>query len=944
MALVIAHTFAQIKQLIMKKILSFLMVGAMVSASAQLDVNQLATPFTITFDATVAGVSNGQFLGSGKQPGPQAGELDADAWEWLGASDGDYNFGTISITGDAARGASTGGESSGGFYAFDTGGGDHMLGIQPSTADLTPGFITLRIENTTGVDVGVIDLSYEIWEFNNADRSSYLNFAWSDDNVSFSPVPSLDHNTPEIADGTPAWVMTNKSVTISGFNLPSGQSMYLRWESDDFVGGGSRDEFGIDDISITAYEPLPEVNIDDVQWIEWEDNGTIDVDMTITGSNGSPTIVKVWALTESTASGADYTMPISLTFAGTTDETVSFTIDITDDSDVEADEYIALIIGDSVNVAVGSDNMTGVYILDDDNDTPVGTETITLEKIGTYAVASGSAEISAYDSTTMKLFVANSTNNEVDIVNMADPTNPTNIATIDISTYGDLNSITVYNDTFAICCANSTDITLDGTVAFFDGAGNFVNSVTAGANPDMITFTPDHMKLIVANEGEPNDAYTTDPEGTISFIDLSNGYAAATVINASFNEFDAQQAALEADDVRIFGPGASVSEDLEPEYVTFSSDGATAWVSLQENNAIAVLDVANDTIVDVWGLGYKDHSVVGNEFDASNNSYDILFSNWPTLGMYQPDAITSYEVGGVEYIVTANEGDARDYGGFSEEDRVKDLDLDDTQFGDFEHFLLVDENLGRTKTTYENGDIGSDGDYEEIYTYGARSFSIWNASTGALVYDSGSEFERITADDPKIGGIFNTTDDDNDYKDRSDDKGPEPEGVAIGFVNDTAYAFIGLERVGGIMVYNVNDPANAEFVYYINTRDTASVGGDLAPEGLFFLSEEESPIDTALVVVSFEVSGTVGIFKVNKWYEPDVTSIEEETIADFVVYPNPTKDVVFFTTLMDVEIIDLAGKVVLTATQTDRIDVADLTNGVYLIRNAEGETARFTKQ
>ena len=39
--------------------------------------------------------------------------------------------------------------------------------------------------------------------------------------------------------------------------------------------------------------------------------------------------------------------------------------------------------------------------------------------------------------------------------------------------------------------------------------------------------------------------------------------------------------------------------------------------------------------------------------------------------MYQPDAIVYVNIGGTEYVISANEGDSRDYDGFSEEERLK---------------------------------------------------------------------------------------------------------------------------------------------------------------------------------------------------------------------------------------------------------------------------------
>jgi hypothetical protein len=242
----------------------------------------------------------------------------------------------------------------------------------------------------------------------------------------------------------------------------------------------------------------------------------------------------------------------------------------------------------------------------------------------------------------------------------------------------------------------------------------------------------------------------------------------------------------------------------------------------------------------------------------------INIANWPTLGMYQPDAIASYKTGGRDYIITANEGDARDYDGYSEEERVKDLDLDPAVFPDAAT-LQADENLGRLNSTTANGDADGDGLFETIYSYGARSMAIWNAE-GELVFDSGDLFEQVIA--LELPEEFNSTNDENgSFDNRSDDKGPEPEGVAVAKIKGRHYAFIGMERVGGIFVMDVTDPVNPRFIQYVNDRDFKGVpeegtAGDLAPEGLRVVPAEVSPIGHPLLLVANEVSGSVAIYRI----------------------------------------------------------------------------------
>ncbi|MGB1027719.1 MAG: choice-of-anchor I family protein, partial [Rhodospirillaceae bacterium] len=276
---------------------------------------------------------------------------------------------------------------------------------------------------------------------------------------------------------------------------------------------------------------------------------------------------------------------------------------------------------------------------------------------------------------------------------------------------------------------------------------------------------------------------------------------------------------------------------------------------------IHVVDLAKAEITDIWGLGWKDHSQVA--MDASNKDGGINMKTWPVFGMYQPDSIAAFEVGGRTFIATANEGDARDYDGWSEEARVKDLTLDATAFPNAAE-LQQEENLGRLKTTTTMGDTDGDGDHDQIFAYGARSFSILDAS-GKMVYDSADILEKITAAaDPEN---FNSTDNENgSFDDRSDDKGPEPEAIATGVIDGVPYIFVGLERVGGIAIFSAEDPTAPVFSSYINTRDfsgdpEASTAGDLAPEGIAFISAEDSPTGAPLLAVAFEVSGTTALFE-----------------------------------------------------------------------------------
>jgi 2',3'-cyclic-nucleotide 2'-phosphodiesterase/3'-nucleotidase/5'-nucleotidase len=497
---------------------------------------------------------------------------------------------------------------------------------------------------------------------------------------------------------------------------------------------------------------------------------------------------------------------------------------------------------------------------------------ISLAPIGTYAtgIFNGSAaEIVAHDRETQQLFVVNFAEASIDVLDIRDPSDPTLVNTIDLSSLGSPNSAAFHRNVLAVALEDLSDNTLPGKVAFFKANGQMVNVLTVGSLPDMVTFTPDGKYLLVANEGQPNDAYTVDPQGSVSIIPIDKRgignvrtLVDADVVTAGFEAFNDDLAALKAAGVRIFGPGATVAEDLEPEFIAVSDDSQTAYVTLQENNAYATVDIATGTVTEIVPFGYKDFSS-GDGLDASDRDNEINITNWPVSGMYQPDAIVAYTVAGETYLLTANEGDARAYTGFSEEVRVGDLTLDPIAFPDAAS-LQQNANLGRLRVTNQLGDKDQDGDFDALYAYGGRSFSIWDLS-GQQVFDSGGDFEQITA--AAFPAFFNASNANNNFDDRSDDKGPEPEDVALGVVEGRTYAFIALERIGGVMVYDVTDPSSPSFVQYINNRDftqpvNIAAAKDLGPEGMVFISAHDSPTHTPLLVVANEVSGTTTIFEI----------------------------------------------------------------------------------
>ena len=456
----------------------------------------------------------------------------------------------------------------------------------------------------------------------------------------------------------------------------------------------------------------------------------------------------------------------------------------------------------------------------------------------------GAAEISTFDATTNRLFVVNSEASQVSVYDLTDISNPTLAGAIPLANGGALNSVTSFEGTIAVA-VEATIAQNNGEVQLYNATDlSLINSYTVGALPDMVTFTPDGNYLFVANEGEPNDAYTIDPEGTVSIIEIATG----NITNLDFNAFNGQEATLEANGFRVFGPNANLAQDVEPEFITISDDSQTAWVALQENNGFAKIDIPSKTITDILPLGFKDHSLPGNEIDPSDRDDVTVLRSVPVFGMYQPDAITYVNINGTGYVISANEGDARDYDGFSEEERIDDLVLDPTIFPNTAE-LQLEENLGRLEITTTLGDTDGDGEFEELYAYGARSFTIWSEN-GDVIHDSGNSIGEIQ--------LANTPATFNDEDGRSDAKGAEPESVEVLNIGDERYIlFVGLERTDQIFVYDITNPNAPQFLSILSTD------GDEAPEGLIAIPATDSPSGRDLVIVSNEDSGTVTIYQNN---------------------------------------------------------------------------------
>jgi len=535
-------------------------------------------------------------------------------------------------------------------------------------------------------------------------------------------------------------------------------------------------------------------------------------------------------------------------------------------------------------------------------------ESLTLRRLDSHLAGpfeGSAAEIPAYCHETQRVFVVNAASGQVDVLLLGDSGQLTRVGVIqavaDVGAgIGGVNSVSVFAGTLAVAVEAETR-TACGAVALYDTSTlELKQSIPAGALPDMVTFSPDGRWLLVANEGEPSEDATVDPEGTVTIIDLAAGSDAPSVQTATFRDWNVggpravELPGLRERGLRLFGQvrlagagtqsrPATFAEDVEPEWIAISPDSQLAYVCLQEANAVAEVDIATAVVQRIIPLGFKDHGQPGMGLDVSDRDGQIAIKPWPNLyGVYQPDAIRLFSQGDRLLLVTANEGDSRvrpteegavvgipEGGFFSDEASLDEWPLED---GLFEGHA-TDDQFGRLKLVRDlvERHLDVDGRPTKLFCFGGRSFSMFDLATGDRVFDSGDAFETVTAE--RFPTFFNVSNDSLKREKRSRSKGPEPEALVLGVINGRTYAFIGLERIGGIMVYDITEPEASQHVGYYTSRNFEAkptlpdgsanpAAGDSGPEGLVFVPADCSPTGTDLLIAGNETSGTTTVWEV----------------------------------------------------------------------------------
>ncbi len=419
-----------------------------------------------------------------------------------------------------------------------------------------------------------------------------------------------------------------------------------------------------------------------------------------------------------------------------------------------------------------------------------------------------------------------------------------------------------------------------GKVGFFNyQTGAVIATLDVGYHPDSVSFSPDGTKMFVINEAEHDSNWNAGGQtnrsqmGGVTIYDLStipdspnaSHFASLVPTHVGFNSVDMASTAVGTElaglrTLQTFSAGVQAGiagvqpttlDQYEPEFGVFK-DGKL-YVSLQEANGVGVLDVTSGKWEKFHNLGY-----ITSTIDASDQDGPAALINDTVRGMPMPDTMAVYTVAGTTYFLTANEGDAR----------TDDADV--TRLASIDDASVVGGStnsvLGRLNVLRDQGDAGIDGDVDTPTMMGTRSFTIWNAATGAKVFDSSDSastaFERVLLtleptlfnnNQSGLGSSFDT---------RSDDKGPEPEALTIGQFGASTLAFIGMERQGAILVYDITNPATTTFVGSL-PAGTNYANGLVGPESLVYVSAADSPTGGALLVGGFEINnGGIGVYAV----------------------------------------------------------------------------------
>jgi hypothetical protein len=501
----------------------------------------------------------------------------------------------------------------------------------------------------------------------------------------------------------------------------------------------------------------------------------------------------------------------------------------------------------------------------------------------------GSGEIATFHPGSKRIFATNGVKNSIDIFDISNVAAPKKVGSLSLSPYGnDVTSVAAGRDVVVAAVlvsekfsATGAPSTPNGKLVVFDTNGKVLSSPDIlGVLPDSVTFAPNGTTALVAIEGQPvcakDDPATTakedtdylkasDPEGGVSIVDLTNP-AAPVVKFAGFKQFNVAQ--MKAKGIAVSSVVNNVAKDFEPEFIT-AVDNKYAYVTIQEANAIGKLDIEAASFESVTRAFESKLSVIARDTsDRDSGAGPRNYAN--VVGASQPDAIASFKVGSGHYFVTANEGDAREYTCLNDDQRASSLKVDTRRFPNWST-LSASAALGRAKVNPTIGDRDGDGDIDTIHLRGSNSMTMYR--NGIALWDSGELLDQIQIKAfgvANINGSHSYSSDKSTMnyvgQDRSDDKGSEPEGVAVGMVGNTRVAILGLERMTALAVFDITQPRSPVFQEWLQMLPAkATPAKDVkhwSPEGIIFVPADKSPSGKALIITSYELSGSISIHQI----------------------------------------------------------------------------------
>ena len=501
----------------------------------------------------------------------------------------------------------------------------------------------------------------------------------------------------------------------------------------------------------------------------------------------------------------------------------------------------------------------------------------------------GSGEIATFHPGSKRIFATNGVKNAIDIFDISNVAAPKKVGSVSLAPYGnDVTSVAAGRDVVVAAVlvsekfsATGAPTTPNGKLVVFDTNGKVLSSPDIlGVLPDAVTFAPNGTTALVAIEASlvcaKDDPATTakedtdyskasDPEGGVSIVDLSNP-AAPVVKFAGFSQFNVAQ--MRAKGIALSSVVNSVAKDFEPELIT-AVDNTYAYVTIQEANAIGKLNIETASFESITRAFESKLSLTARDTsDRDSGAGPRNYAN--VVGASQPDAIAGFKIGSGHYFVTANEGDAREYTCLNDDLRSSSLKVDSRRFPTWSA-LSASAALGRAKVNPNIGDKDGDGDIDTIHLRGSNSMTMYR--NGMVLWDSGDLLDQIQISAfgvANINGSHSLSSDKSTMnyvgQDRSDDKGSEPEGVAVGMVGDRRVAILGLERMTALVVFDITEPRSPVFQEWLQMLPAkATPAKDVkhfSPEGIVFVPADKSPSGKALFITSYELSGSLSIHQI----------------------------------------------------------------------------------